>query len=335
MTITCTIETADQAVIGTFPCMPGQTVLEAAGAAGWQLPHSCLRGVCETCRAPLQGGTVEAGPDADGTVLLCRAKPVTDLRIAPVRAERIAMESTRKITAKVYRVRMPAPDVAVVDLRFPAGVRLRFRSGQFLQVQVPDGQARSFSIATPARSSDAVQLHVRVLPGGLFGSRIVPALQAGDTLEVEAPFGDFYLREGTRPVVMVAGGTGFAPMQSILEQALAADPKRSFTLYWGARDPSGLYAMDLVRRWQQRHANFSFSGVISGEPPAAPLRAGLVHEAVLADFGSLADADVYVCGAPPMVHAAREAFTLQRGLPAASFFSDAFAPALAPATSNP
>jgi NAD(P)H-flavin reductase/ferredoxin len=321
---TCTIEIANSP-IGAFPCAPGQTVLQAAAAAGWQLPHSCGRGVCESCRATISGGDVTPAVDADGTALLCRVRPLSDIRIAPARAERVEPQATRNVAAKLYRVHMAAPDVAVVDLRFPAGVRVPFKAGQYLQVHLPEEEPRSFSIATPPRSSDAVQLHIRVLPGSRFGSVILPTLRPGDPVQVELPLGDFYLREGTQHVVMVAGGTGFAPMQSILEQTLAKQPQRRFTLYWGARGNEGLYALEQVRRWQQRHANFSFVGVVSEEPAQAPLRAGPVHEAVLADFASLADCQVYACGAPPMVAAAREQFVQRRALPPSNFFSDAFA----------
>jgi NAD(P)H-flavin reductase/ferredoxin len=321
---TCTIE-IENSPVGAFSCAPGQTVLQAAMAAGWQLPHSCGRGVCESCRVTVSGGDVTPAVDADGTALICRVRPLSDIRIAPDRAERVAPQATRILAAKLYRVRMAAPDVALVDLRFPAGVRVAFKAGQYLQVQLPGQAPRSFSIATPPRSSDAVQLQIRVLPESLFGSRILPTLKVGDAVQVELPLGDFYLREGAQHAVMVAGGTGFAPMQSILEHALASQAQRRFTLYWGARTNEGLYAMEQVRRWQQRHANFSFVGVVSDESAPAPLRAGLVHDAVLADFDSLADCQVYVCGAPPMVAAAREQFVRKRALPASNFFSDAFA----------
>jgi NAD(P)H-flavin reductase len=180
-------------------------------------------------------------------------------------------------------------------------------------------------MANAPKASDSAQLHVRVLPGSVFGSQVLPALQPGGEVEVELPFGDFYLREGDAPVVLVAGGTGFAPMQSLLDDALAKHPGRSFTLYWGARRASGLYAMDVVRKWQQKFAHFRFVGVISDEPAADPLRQGLVHEAVLAEHPTLAGHQVYVCGAPVLVSTARDAFVGTRQLRPADFFSDAFA----------
>lgn len=323
--IRCTIEISGSPV-GSFDCGPQKTVLQAAADAGWQLPHSCLRGVCESCRVKVCEGEVSPAAELDGTALICRSRALSHIRIAPLRAERIEPQTTRRVTAKLYRVRMAAPDVAIVDLRFAAGVRVRYQAGQYLRLHLQGEEPRSFSIATAPRSSDAVQLHVRILPGSCFGTRILPTLQPGDTLHVELPMGDFYLREGDRHAVLVAGGTGFAPMQSILEHALARQPQRRFTLYWGARREDGLYALDTVRRWQQRYANFSFVGVLSDGHAAAPMRSGLVHEAVLDDFPSLAGCQAYLCGAPPMVAAARDAFIRTRGLAPSDFFSDAFSP---------
>ncbi|PNG46091.1 MULTISPECIES: 2Fe-2S iron-sulfur cluster-binding protein [unclassified Variovorax] len=322
---TCVIETPTGDELGTFDCADGETVLDAAAAAGWEFPYSCRRGICETCRAPVRGGEVSPPADADGTALLCRTRALTDIRVAPGRAERVELSARKRVNAKLYRRRMAAPDVTVVDLRFPAGVRASFKAGQYLRVLIEGQEPRSFSLANPPRVSDAAQLHVRVLPGSLFGEQILPRLEPGEEVVVELPFGDFYLREAPgEPVVLVAGGTGFAPIQSILEDALPRHPDRQFTLYWGARQSSGLYAMEQVQKWQRKHPHFRFAGVISDEDSNAPLRRGLVHEAVLADCATLAGTQVYVCGAPALVAAAREAFVKQRHLPAANFYSDAF-----------
>lgn len=323
----CIVEVAGHEPI-RFACEPGLSVLDAAAKAGWELPYSCRRGNCESCRAPILEGEVTP-PAVGGTALLCQAHPLGDIRIAPDRVEKLQPSTRKRIRAKLYRRRMAAADVAIVELRFPAGVRAGFRAGQYLQVSLPGEAPRSFSMANAPKASDGVQLHVRVLPGGLFGERVLPQLQAGDAVEVELPFGDFYLREGTAPVVLVAGGTGFAPIQAMLEDALPRQRDRSFTLYWGARQPEGLYALEQVRKWQQKHPHFRFVGVLSDAPAQEDLRSGWVHQAVLDDLPTLAEHQVYVCGAPAMVAAAREAFTGQRGLPRESFYSDAFAVAAA------
>ena len=320
----CTVAVQGREAV-SFECSPDETLLDAASRAGWELPYSCRRGTCESCRAPVLEGQVSPPAREDGTALLCQAKACGDVRIAPDRIERAMPSSRKTVKAKLYRVRMAAADVAVVDLRFPAGVKVPFKAGQYLQVLLDGHEPRSFSMANTPRASDAAQLHVRVLPGGLFGEKLLPTLQPGSEVQVELPFGDFHLREGDGPVLLVAGGTGFAPIQSILEEALPRQRGRSFTLYWGARQVEGLYALEQVRKWEQRHPNFRFVGVISeGEAPA-PLRRGLVHEAVLADYPSLRDHEVYACGAPPLVTAARASFVAGKGLAPGRFYSDAFA----------
>lgn len=319
---TCTIEIAGHAPI-QFPCEPGQTVLDAAAQAGWELPYSCRRGHCESCRTPVLSG--EVSPAAlNGTALLCQVQACSDIRIAPDRVEPLQPSARKRIKTRLYRTRWAAPDVAIVDLRFPAGVKARFKAGQYLQVLIEGEEPRCFSMSSAPRASDSVQIQVRVMPGSLFGERILPTLKAGDEVEIELPWGDFYLREGQAPVILVAGGTGFAPMQSLLEDALAKQRERSFELYWGARQADGLYALEQVRKWAQKFPHFRFHGVLSDAADAAPWRRGLVHEAVLADHADLSGHEVYVCGAPVLVVAAKQAF-VARGLPSAAFYSDAFA----------
>lgn len=320
----CTVAVPGREAV-SFECSPGETLLDAAARAGWELPYSCRRGTCESCRAPVLEGEVSPPAREDGTALLCQAKACGDVRIAPDRIERASIASRRTVKARLYRVRMAAPDVAVVDLRFPAGVKVPFKAGQYLQVLLDGHEPRSFSMANTPRASDAAQLHVRVLPGGLFGSKLLPTLQPGHEVEVELPFGDFHLREGDGPVLLVAGGTGFAPIQAILEEALPKQRGRSFTLYWGARQVDGLYAIEQVRKWEQKHPHFRFVGLVSDGEAPAPLRTGLVHEAVLADHPTLEGHEVYACGAPALVAAARASFVAAKGLPPARFYSDAFA----------
>lgn len=321
----CTVKTAEGMV--TFPCGPETSVLDAALAAGWELPYSCRKGVCDTCRTKIVSGQTMPAPDADGSALLCRVHASTDLEIAPVRIEKKSASTRKKVKARLYRVRRPADDVAIIDLRFPAGTKVGFKAGQYLQVLLDGEEPRCFSMANAPRANDGVQLHVRIVPGGLFGERILPTMAAGDELELELPFGGFALRDEVpdRPVLMISGGTGFAPMQSILDDALARQPDRKFILYWGSRDVKGLYALDQVERWKRRHPNFSFIPVISGPTDDASMRQGLVHEAVLADHASLAGYEVYVCGAPGLVQAAKAVFVATRGLPPEQFFADAFA----------
>lgn len=303
----------------SFECKSGQSILDAALEAGWEMPFSCRRGACESCRAPVLSGEF-VGPTAfGGDALLCQAHPRTNLEIAPREIRRLDPNARKRVKAKVYRIERPAPDVAVLQLRFPAGVRVKFKAGQYLEVLLPDGSRRAFSMANPPQQSDGALLHVRVLPGGAFSGKALGALKPGDVLEVELPFGDFWLRESERPAIFLAGGTGFAPMKAIVEDLVKRNVRRELALYWGARTRPGLYAEALARKWPLR-----FVPVLSEE--AWEGRTGLVHQAVLDDFQSLAGHEVYACGAPPMIDAARRAFVGERGLPADAFYCDPFTP---------
>lgn len=180
-------------------------------------------------------------------------------------------------------------------------------------------------MANVPRSSDGVQLHVRLLPGGYFGEHILPGLKPGDPIELELPFGDFYLRDDLPPdVILLAGGTGFAPIQSMLEEVLPKRTGHSFHLFWGARTREGLYALDHIKKWQTKYQHFKFVGVVSDDSHECDFRHGMVHHAVADDFDSLARTHVYACGSPMMITAARHMFIRERMLPAANFFSDAF-----------
>ena len=319
---TCIVE-IDGKVAASFNLSVELTLLEAASAAGWELPHSCRRGSCESCRVTvLEGQTIPAAQG--GTVLSCQARAEGDLRIASDRIEHVQKGERRKVNARLFRKRMVNNDVCIVDLRYPTGLRIPFKAGQYLNVLIEGEQPRSFSMANSPKANDGVQLHVRVLPGGVFGEYILAKMQIGHFIEVELPFGDFYLREGESPVILVAGGTGFAPIQSLLEEALPKYPARSFSLYWGARQGDGLYAMEHIQKWLRRYSNFHFVGTVSDGDPPDGCRSGLVHDAVLSDHTNLIEHQAYVCGAPLMVSACRETFLKTKGLQAANFFADAF-----------
>ena len=315
-----------------FPAEAQQSLLDAALAAGVELPYSCRKGVCGNCLGRVLEGPVAGGLGqgcegaAPGELLLCSARAQGDLRIAPRSWRRAEPGARMVLDAQVLSNRLVADDVSLLQLRFAAGVRARFAAGQYLEVLPPDGSRRAFSMANAPHDNDGVLLHVRHVPGGDFTSRVVPALRRGDRLRVELAHGDFRLREDSaRGLLFVAGGTGFAPIKSIIDDMLRRGVQRDITLYWGARNPGGLYAADAVARWQRRRPKLRFVPVISEPVDAAQWdgRRGLVHEALRQDFDSAAQFDVYACGAPAMVRAVR-GVVLERGLPAERFFSDSF-----------
>ena len=325
--MTFTVHVADSEI--AFPCEPREFVLDAAERAGYAIPSSCRKGACNTCEAGLLEGEVEQRGRGrrtarDGMALMCRAQPRAHLTIRPKRFERIDVFRRKTITTKVFRLARPASDVTILTLRFPIGLRAPFRAGQYLQVVMEDGDRRNFSMANAARDNDGAELHIRHVPQGKFSMRTLSRLSAGDPLQVEVPFGDFYLRASQRPVVLLASGTGFAPIKSIIETAIHAGNRRPMHLYWGARRREDIYLAELPTRWAQRLPWFSFTPVLS-EPSSFWMgRTGLVHNAVREDHLDLSERDIYACGNPLMVSVAQRDFTADHGLPDAQFFADAF-----------
>jgi NAD(P)H-flavin reductase/ferredoxin len=312
-----------------FPCEPREFVLDAAERAGYSMPSSCRKGACSTCESGLLAGEVEQRGRGrrtahDGTALMCRAQPRTDLTIRPRRFERIDIFRRKIIAAKIFRLVRPTPDVTILTVRFPIGLRAPFKAGQYLQVIMDDGDRRNFSMANSARDNDSAELHIRHVPDGKFSMNILSKMFVGDPLRIEAPFGDSYLRASSRSVILLASGTGFAPIKSIVETAIHAGHHRPMHLYWGARKREDIYLAEVPARWAQRLPWFSFTPVLSEPPPSWTGRTGLVHNAVREDHTGLAAADVYACGNPPMVAAAQRDFIAGHGLPAAQFFADAF-----------
>jgi CDP-4-dehydro-6-deoxyglucose reductase len=312
----------------TFPCAAGETVLDAAERAGYAVPYSCRKGVCASCEGRLVAG--EGCSTVQGVVaapaeraLLCCLRPDTDLTIAPRRIEKCAPIARKTLEASVYRITQPVGDVSILQLRLPVGVRAKFGAGQYLQIELEDGTRRNYSMANAPHENDSVQLHVRHVAGGRFSEGVLGRLAKGDRLRIELPFGEFTLREGSnRPAVLLATGTGFAPVKSIVEDAIKRKLERPLHLYWGARRAEDLYLAALVQKWHDS-GRVKFVPVLSEADEAWTGRRGFVHEAVLEDFGSLAGYEVYACGNPSMTSAARDTF-VKMGLPEDDFFSDAF-----------
>jgi CDP-4-dehydro-6-deoxyglucose reductase len=337
----------------TIRVRAGQPVLEAALAAGLNLPHSCKSGHCSSCRARLRSGAVRypgvrpagitAEEEAAGNVLLCQARPLTDLVLEARLIAAVADVEIKTLPCRIARMSPLAPDVMQVWLRLPAVESLRFQPGQYLDVLLEGGRRRSFSIASPPHDSELIELHVRRVPGGgftdrLFGIGGAPGnLNTGALLRIEGPVGQFTYRRGTAPVIMIAGGTGFAPLKSMLRHILEgnADRGREIHLYWGARGPGDVYEESLALTWTREHPRFHFTAVLSESTDANPgthQRPGWVHEAVLADHPDLSGFDVYAAGPPAMIEAIRATFPRQ-GLSPDRLYFDSFDYAPPPAQS--
>ena len=323
----------------SFTCADGDTVLVAAMAADLMLPYGCRNGACGTCKGKILAGEVDYGPHqattltdaekAQGLALFCCAKPLTDLVIEVKEVRRAGDLQIKRLPCRIESIVRAADDVAIVQLKLPANERLQFLAGQYIDFLLKDGKRRSFSLATPPHDDALLELHIRHIPGGLFTDQLFREFKGREILRFEGPLGSFYLREESdKPIVFVAGGTGFAPIKAMIEHALhhQLDANRPMVLYWGARARKDLYLPDLPGSWQQASRNFTFIPVLSEPAPDDrwPGRTGLVHQAVLDDFADLSGYQVYACGAPAMIDAARQTFTATRRLPADEFYADSF-----------
>src|SRR5947209_2638679 len=314
-----------------FPCDADETVLQAAMRADLMIPYGCRNGACGTCKGKIIAGDVDYGAyqrstlsedeKRAGLALFCCAKPLTDLVIEVREVRRAGDIQIRRLPCRVESIDKPASDVAIVKLKLPANERLQFLAGQYIDFLLKDGKRRSFSLATPPHADELLELHIRHVPGGLFSDALFMQYKGREILRFEGPLGTFYLREESdKPIIFVAGGTGFAPIKGIIEHALHHDIQmtRPMVLYWGVRSKEDLYLPDLPGRWQSEHpGRFTYIPVLSEPKPedAWRGRVGFVHQAVLSDFSDLSGYDVYACGGPAMIDAAKRDFTTLRGLP--------------------
>jgi CDP-4-dehydro-6-deoxyglucose reductase len=319
-----------------FQVRPSQTVLEAAIEAGINLPYGCRNGACGACKGKVISGKVmhddyqgSAMTDAElaaGQALFCCARPLEDLVIECRELSGVNGIKPRILPVRVQKKEQLSGDVMVLFLQLPASERLQFVAGQYLEFILKDGKRRAFSIANAPHDDGLIELHLRLVPGGQFTQYVFEEMPEKAILRIEAPLGTFYLREeSTKPIIFVAGGTGFAPIKGIIEHMIHHGMQREIVLYRGGRLRSDLYMGELSQRWAEFLPNLRYIPVLSEEPADSGWqgRTGLVHEAVLADYPDLSAHQAYVCGAPGMVEIAHKTFVGQ-GLPADEFFSDAF-----------
>jgi CDP-4-dehydro-6-deoxyglucose reductase len=316
----------------------GETILEAGLREGLALPYECRNGGCGVCLCRVERGTLEhrpyqpgALPDAlkaQGMALMCCAMPTSDLVIEVEGLVGGAPAAPALHEGRVVAMEPLAADVMRVLIELPAGQRLAFRAGQYVNIVLEDGQRRAFSFASAPHDGDRIELHIRRIPGGRFTGHVFGGMKVGDTLRFEGPLGSFVLTDSERPILFVAGATGFAPVKSILQDAFHRGVRRPMRLYWGVRRRADLYLLELAESWQREHANFQVIPVLSEPQPQDHWsgRTGLVHEAMLADQGDLTGFEVYVCGSLKMVEAAVPEF-MAHGLGDDACFSDAFLPA--------
>ncbi len=324
-----------------FQAQDGETILEAALREGYRLPYGCRNGSCGSCKGKVVAGIVDHGGSQDGALdaaeraagmaLFCQARPRSDLIIECREIGAVKDIPVKTLPCRVQSLDRVAPDVMRIRLRLPASERLQFLAGQYIDILLRDGTRRSLSLANPPHDDGLLELHLRDY-GGPFSTRVFTQMKEKDILRFEGPLGTFYLHEDNiKPAVLIAGGTGFAPIKAIVEHAIHHKLKRSLLLYRGARRPADLYLDELPLAWQREHG-IAYVPVLSDVAAEDTWtgRRGLVHEAVMADIPDLSGHEVYACGAPAMIDAAHRDLTARCGLPESAFYADAFTPAITP-----
>ena len=320
-----------------FSCEADETVLSAAIRAGVGLPYSCKSGACSSCKGKVVSGSVKHkayqsrsltdDEAAQGYSLLCCAIPQGDLVVQAREVAGSGDYPIKKMPSRVTTIEKVAPDVLVLTLQLPASERLQYRAGQYIEIMLRDNKRRSYSMASAPVDGGPVSLHIRHMPGGLFTDQVFTTMKERDILRFEGPMGTFFLREDSdKPVILLASGTGFAPLKAIVEHMINEKSTRPITLYWGARRPHDLYMDALCRQWAADLPQFTYVPVVSNalEEDQWQGRTGFVHHAVMADLPDMAACQVYACGAPIVVESANSDFVKLCNLPAEEFYADAF-----------
>ena len=320
-----------------FSVDAGEAILAAAIRQGVGMPYGCKDGACGSCKCKKLEGSVVHGThqskalsaeeEAKGLILTCCAVPQTDLVLESRQVTDESAFPVRKMPARVTSLEKVSHDVMVVKLQLPANDTLRYHAGQYVEFILRDGARRSYSMANAPHNGPGVELHIRHMPGGKFTDHVFTAMKEKEILRVEGPFGSFFLREDSdKPIVMLASGTGFAPIKALVEHMQLKGIARPTRLYWGGRRPSDLYMDAWIRERAAEMPNLEYVPVVSNAMPEDNWtgRTGFVHKAVIADFPDLAGHQVYACGAPIVVDSARAEYGPQCGLPPEEFFADSF-----------
>ncbi len=321
----------------SFTAQANEPLLDAALRQGLAFPYGCRNGACGSCRGHVTAGEVvypagiPSGISEDeverGYALLCHACAKSDLSLDIEEIDSVRAINVRTLPVRVAEKRLLAHDVMLLGLQLPAGERLQYLAGQYIDVLLRDGRRRAFSLANPPVDDQLLELHVRLVPGGSFSTYVFNELRERSLMRIHGPLGSFYLRRDREgPIVLVAGGTGFAPVKSMVEDLLRDEAiAREVHVYCGVRSLRDLYMDSIVRGWCARHPGLRYTPVLSNPLPEDDWsgRTGFVHEAVLADFPDLARADVYASGPPAMVAALRDSF-LARGADPERLHYDSF-----------
>ena len=335
MTFTITVEPSGR----TFSATTDETLLAAGIRQGIGLPYGCKDGACGSCKCKLVSGQVTHGPhqakalsadeEAAGYVLTCCGTAQSDVVIESRQVTEAGAFPIKKMPVRVNSLERVSHDVVVMKLQLPAADAFQYHAGQYVEFLLRDGDRRSYSMANAPHTQatqPGIELHIRHMPGGKFTDHVFGAMKEKEILRIEGPYGSFYLREDSnKPMILLASGTGFAPIKALIEHIQHKGINRPATLYWGGRRPADLYQDAWIREQLAAMPHLRYVPVISDALPEDGWngRTGFVHQAVLQDFPDLSGHEVYACGAPIVVESARRDYTTA-GLPDEAFFADSF-----------
>ena len=327
------VQLSDQQIV--FMIEKHETILEAALRHGHSLPYGCRNGICGSCKSKVVSGNIvysdgipeglEQKDIEQGYAFLCQAKASCDLIIKARTVQTATELKIRQFPCRVTKCEKLNNDVLRLVLSLPKTERLQFLAGQYINIVMQDGKRRSFSLASPPDQDQNLELHIRHYDGGLFSEYAFKDLAEKTLLRIEGPLGQFTLQESDRPIIMIAGGTGFAPIKSLIEYSLKNNHKRSIEFYWGARTVSDLYLNEVAETWSNNNDHIQYYPVLSEVDTLNDWtgKTGFVHDAVLKVHADLSRYDIYACGPPPMVNAIVESFP-KRGLSKDRLYSDSF-----------
>ena len=320
----------------SFTVTKHETVLDAALRQGYSLSYGCRNGACGSCVSKLIEGkveypngippTLETGEHEESAAVLCQAVPLTDIVIEAHEIAAIKDIPVKTLPCRVTLIEHLTHDVIEMRLKLPVTERLQFLAGQYIDFLLKDGRRRSFSIANTPHNDEYIELHIRHIQDGQFTGRVFDEIQEKDILRIEGPKGSFYIREAShRPSIMMAGGTGIAPIKAMVEYSLAANLKNPIHIYWGAESLRDLYINDVLLKLAEDHEHIKYTPVLNNPKPEDNWqgRTGYVHLAVIEDYPDLSQYDLYGSGPPVMVYAGRDSFP-GNGLDLRNYYSDAF-----------
>jgi CDP-4-dehydro-6-deoxyglucose reductase len=320
----------------TFEAEENEFILSAALRQGISFPYGCRTGSCGTCLGQIISGNIEYPEGLPLTVMehehkkgkavFCVSVAKSDLVLDVKEIESSTDIEIKTLPARVASLRKLADDVMELSLTLPANERLAFRAGQYIEFILRDKSRRAFSIANSPSNDEVIELHLRHVKGGTFTDHVFNEMKEKAILRFEGPLGTFHINDSSnRPLILIAGGTGFAPIKAMVEVLIETEDTRPIHIYWGARAKVDLYRNDLPEKWAFQHERINYIPVLS-EPDDKDEwrgRTGFVHSAVAEDFPNLSEYDVYIAGPPPMIEAA-EANFIKQGLPKDQLHSDSF-----------